>query len=108
MDAALSATGPRPPPLSDGHVLGDYVFVLGRADGRPGDPNDVGGQGVAQVKVPGIVKIASRPVPAGPRRRPGQPDEVSVVSATIGALSCRAEDHSVRAEARARRGAPAP
>jgi hypothetical protein len=46
--------------------------------------------GAAQVKLPGIVKIASQPV-----RRNAEdtgPDDVSVVSATVGALSCRAED----------------
>ncbi len=46
--------------------------------------------GAVQVKLPGIVKIASQPV-----RRNAEdtgPDDVSVVSATVGALSCRAED----------------
>jgi prepilin-type N-terminal cleavage/methylation domain-containing protein len=46
--------------------------------------------GTAQVKLPGIVRIASQPVR---QTTDGSAvDELSVVSTTVGALSCRAED----------------
>jgi len=70
-------------------TLGDYIsswsaLTFGRV-------TQVASAGVAQVTLPGVVTIASQPVRPDSTSPTGF-DETSVVSLTVGALSCRAED----------------
>jgi hypothetical protein len=68
--------------VGGGKKLGDYVATW--ASVASDQVANVHSKGVAQVKVPPIVSITSQPVRAA--------DEASVVSLSVGALSCSAED----------------
>lgn len=84
----LLAAVPLATPVADGRTLGDYIASWSSITSSTVSVTSAAG--AVQVKLPGVVKIASQPV-----RRNAEdtgPDEVSVVSATVGALSCRAED----------------
>lgn len=69
-------------------VLGDYVASWAMLTSGKVVKTQVAG--VAEVQVPGVVTIASKPVRQHATITDGDPD--SVVSMAIGALSCSAED----------------
>lgn len=75
--------------VGGGHTLGDYISSWSSLTGDK--VVDVHSAGVAQVNLPGIVNIASTPVRPDAAAESGL-DDNSVVSLTLGALSCRAED----------------
>lgn len=75
--------------VGGGRVLGDYIASWSALTAP--EVSVTAGAGEASVKLPGVVTIASQPV------RPDatvatDPDPTSVVSLTLGAVSCRALD----------------
>lgn len=69
--------------------LGDYIASWSSL--TTDQVLDTAAAGAAQVKLPGVLKIVSQPVRPDATVTSGL-DEGSVVSLTLGALSCRAED----------------
>ena len=76
-------------PVGGGHTLGDYISSWSSLTADK--VVEVHSTGVTQVNLPGIVNIVSTPVRPD-ATAPSGVDETSVVSLTVGALSCRAED----------------
>ena len=83
------ASVPMTTSVGGGKTLGDYISSWSSLTADK--VVDVHVAGVTQVKLPGIVKIASQPVRTD-AASPSGFDDSSVVSLTVGALSCRAED----------------
>lgn len=75
-------------PVGGLHVLGDYIDSWSALTASEVDASVVGGR--AQVKIPGLVTLASEPVRKD--NLLSAPDPTSVVSLTLGALGCLAED----------------
>lgn len=75
--------------VGGGHTLGDYISSWSALTSDK--VVDVRRAGVTNVNLPGIVNIASTPVRPD-ATAPSGLDDNSVVSLTVGALSCRAED----------------
>lgn len=82
--------------VGGGHTLGDYIASWSSL--TPAEVAASAVPGRAEVKIPGVVTIASQPVRTGTERLDptdsASPlvDPTSTVSLTAGALSCRAED----------------
>jgi prepilin-type N-terminal cleavage/methylation domain-containing protein len=69
--------------VGNGHILGDYIASWSALTADK--VRVTTSPGTAAVTVPGVVTVASQPVR-------GVDDPASMVSVTVGALSCRAED----------------
>ena len=76
--------------VADGLTIGDYISSWSALSADQVVRDEAAG--IAQVKMPGVVRLTSQPL------RPatdavGGPDMNSAVSMTLGAITCRAEDH---------------
>lgn len=76
-------------PVGGGKTLGDYVASWSSLSTGKVATTEAGG--VAEVTLPGVVTIASQPTRLDPSSASGY-DESSVVSLTVGAMTCHAED----------------
>jgi type II secretory pathway pseudopilin PulG len=75
-------------PVGAGKQLGDYISSWSSV--TPGRVKEVDGANVAEVSIPGVVTISTQPTRPDAALPPT--DTPSVVSLTMGALSCYAED----------------
>ncbi len=74
-------------PLGSNGVLGDYIESWSMLTNTGIQKSSSGGQAVAQL--PGVVNLTTKPVRA---TGTGAPDPLSVVTVSVGALSCVAKD----------------
>lgn len=76
-------------PVGGGHMLGDYISSWSSL--QAAEITASAADGVAEVALPGVVTIASQPTRSDGTAADGL-DATSVVSVTVGALSCLSED----------------